>query len=539
MNDFSTRKLFLTPSFELGVKETLIFDRFYKFLDSSGVGRVIQKYIKNGTALGGRPNVDFYNLFAVIIYGFAFGRDTLREIEDACAYDIRYISIMEQIRPTYVTIANFINNVIVPNETEIFSLLNKQIMKEMQIDTTNAYIDGTKFEANANRYKFVWKPLTFHKKLTVTFFRILKENKLCESFRDEEYISSKTVGLAIEELERTKDKYPDKTYLKILKALNGILLKALEYEEKEAICGEGRKSYFKTDIDATAMCLKEDYYSGLGSNMHAAYNTQILVIEGLVFNYYVSQSRADIDDFIDVLKGFKEKYGYFPANVCADAGYGSLSNYRYMKENGINSYVKYQTWEGNADGTYPECYRFNEDRTITCLNGLIGRQVELKNRHPRKSGAVFYMVEGCSDCAFKEYCMKFMYKERDLDFKIFEVVPELMALKQESEENLLSIKGIELRINRSIQVEGAFGIIKQNKRYTRTKRKGISKVSTEMMLYFLGLNINKLFKYYETNKKLRFWEAPSGLKAQEFKKPSAKKLSKKGKRINDKMLHKN
>ena len=51
MNDFSTRKLFLTPSFELGVKETLIFDRFYKFLDLSGVGRVIQKYIKNGTAL--------------------------------------------------------------------------------------------------------------------------------------------------------------------------------------------------------------------------------------------------------------------------------------------------------------------------------------------------------------------------------------------------------------------------------------------------------------------------------------------------------
>ncbi len=72
------------------------------------------------------------------------------------------------------------------------------------------------------------------------------------------------------------------TLAKMRRQLSGYLLKALEYEEKEAICGEHRNSYYKTDHDATATCLKEDYYSGLGSQMHAAYNAQIVVSNGFV-----------------------------------------------------------------------------------------------------------------------------------------------------------------------------------------------------------------------------------------------------------------
>lgn len=68
----------------------------------------------------------------------------------------------------------------------------------------------------------------------------------------------------------------------------------------------------------------------LGSHMHAAYNTQILVIKGLVFSYFVSQSRTDLDDFIPILQLFYELYGCFPKNICADSGYGSLKNYEFL-----------------------------------------------------------------------------------------------------------------------------------------------------------------------------------------------------------------
>ena len=56
-----------------------------------------------------------------------------------------------------------------------------------------------------------------------------------------------------------------------------------------------------------------------------------------------------------------------------------------------------------------------------------------------------------------------------------------------------TVREIEIRINRSIQVEGAFGQIKQNMQYTRIRRRGLEKVSCEIMLMCLGANIRKYF----------------------------------------------
>ena len=81
------------------------------------------------------------------------------------------------------------------------------------------------------------------------------------------------------------------------------------------------------------MCLKADYYSGLGSNMHAAYSLQIVVSKGLILDYLVSQDRADSKTFIPLLDNYHADYGSFPEKLCADSGHGSLDNYRYMAAN--------------------------------------------------------------------------------------------------------------------------------------------------------------------------------------------------------------
>lgn len=533
MNEFSSRQQHFFIPFDLNKEERSLFDRYFRFLDDSGVAAVIKKHEKNHSSKGGRPNVNFFNLFAAILFGFSSGCTTLRELEDACSHDIRYIDMMEQIRPSYVTISNFINNVIAPNEDIIFSLINKQIVKDLSVDLDDAFIDGTKWEANANKYKFVWKPVKYHENISVSFFRILKENNLCADFREERMVRSSTITKAIDAFENEKSRFQEKQYNAVAKSLSAILVKVLEYEEKERICGENRKSYFKTDHDATAMSLKADYYSGLGSNMHAAYNVQSLVINGIVLSYYVSQSRTDIADFIPVLEHFHKLYSVYPKNICADSGYGSLENYTFLKDHGIGNYVKPQSWEGNVTGSYPESYRLQNDGTIVCLNQHIGTRVEIPWRHPKKAGGVFFKIDGCTDCPYKKYCMRWMKDIDDQTEKIFEVNVKLAELKQEAEKNLLSLKGIEIRVNRSIQVEGVFGIEKQDYRYTRTRRRGLEKVSTEMMLMFLGLNIKRLLKYYQTGKKLSFWKAPSDLEPESFKNPSAKRLSRKGEKLHD------
>lgn len=177
----------------------------------------------------------------------------------------------------------------------------------------------------------------------------------------------------------------------------------------------------------------------------------------------------------------------------------------------------------------------NDDDTITCLNGQTGYEIKLENRHPTKAEAVFYKIEGCNSCPWMPFCKKYM-RNQDEDFKIFQVVKDLERYKYLAEKNLCSPKGIEIRVNRSIQVEGVFGITKQDYGYVRARRRGIEKVSTEIMLNSLGLNIAKLFRFFETGKLNAFWIAPNDLQPEEFKKPNLKRLVKKGKRINQEMI---
>ncbi len=110
MGHFSIGKVFLVPSFDLEEKERRKIDRFLLFLDDSGVGDVVARYVRNGTPSGGRPNCNYYRLFAAILYGFAFDRYTVRDLADACMYDLRYVALMELTFVDYSTVAKFIND---------------------------------------------------------------------------------------------------------------------------------------------------------------------------------------------------------------------------------------------------------------------------------------------------------------------------------------------------------------------------------------------------------------------------------------------
>lgn len=518
------RKTFLIPSFDLDVKEREKMDRFLRVLERSKIEELFPKKKEWGTDKGGRPHYSYYDMISTILYGFAFSSGTLRDLEDSCRFDLRYFYLMQQERPSHVRFGEFINTFILPNRKEIFKRIVTAIVEELNISTDECFIDGSKFEADANKYKFVWKPTTYHNNLSDKIRKLLEEAGLSRGVPREGIISSIMIAEKISEMSASKEltDADEKRY----KLLNVYLIKALEYEEKERICGEERNSYYKTDHDATAMTLKADYYSGLGSNMHAAYNSQLLVSKGIICAYYISSSRNDSPDFIPVLESFHDIFDKYPSRVCADAGYGSLDNYRFLHEHDIGNYVKYQNFEGNVSAKNPDPYFLNDDGTLTCLNGLPGYKTDIPNRHPRNANGVFYKVKGCTGCPFSLFCKRYMANKEE-DFKIFEVQEELTLFKQEAFENLLSVKGIEMRVNRSSQVEGAFGVLKEDMDYTRLRRTTKEKVETEFMLTFLGYNIRKLFRFFEGKAKLDYWKAPADLKPETKKKPSAKRLSKK------------
>ena len=534
---------FFVDCYTSNVEQSQKIGKFLSLLDSSGVCDYLEKEIKKNEPLedkGGRPTYNPYNLLAVILYNFAFNKGTLRDIEDKIKNDLRCIYIMQDSYPTYKSIGNFINKYLVPNQDKIFSMITKAIFKECKITMDDLYLDGSKFEANANKYKFVWKPTTFHNKLSEKIRQLLSEYDLLRGIDKSGIIESRIIAEKLNELNELLKKYDlnlkeNKNHKNNYNLLVEYLQKSLEYEEKERVCGPNRNSYYKTDKDATAMCLKEDYYSGLGSNMHAAYNTQISVSNGLVTAYLITQSRADLKDFVPLLDVHYSFYNEYPKRLGADSGYGSLENYKYLDEHKIKNFVKYFTWEGNVSGRNPSQYHLNDDETITCLNGNIGYKTDLSWHH-KKAGSTFYKIEGCNNCLFSIYCKRFM-KEKNEDFKIFEVTIELQKYIQQAEINLLSVEGIEMRVNRSSQVEGTFGVIKQDFQYERFRRRSLKKVSAEFMLVCLGYNIRKLFKFYNGEAKFNYWKAPDDIKAETFKKPSSKRLSKKASKIKPKSVN--
>ena len=510
-------------------KELKKIKKFLHLLYKSSVGNIINDYIKVNPK-GGRPQFNPFNMLATILFSFAFSTGSLRDIEEKCLYDIRYMYISNNMKPSYVSISNFINDFIIPNIDKIFSLVTESIFNECSLKMEDAFIDGTKFEADANKYKFVWKPTTYHLKLSDKI-RLLFKKYNFNNFPSEGIIDSSIISKKINEFDSIiqlldESQKSNRQIFNDYQLLVKYLEKSLEYEEKEKICGKIRNSYYKTDHDATAMCLKKDYYSGYGSNFHAAYNTQIMVSKGLITCCLVSQRRDDLHLFIDTLKLHFSYYNKYPKNVCADAGYGNLENYKFMNDNNIGNYVKYFSFEGNVSGRYPSQYVLNDDLSITCLNGNIGFKTTEINRHPKNKNAVLYKIEGCNHCNFSTYCKRYM-KDKSSNEKIFEVVVDLQYFIKQSESNLLSVKGIELRVNRSSQVEGAYGVIKQDMMYNRSRRTSLEKVTAEIKLTCLGYNIRKLFKYYSNKAKFNYWIAPSNLKPECKKKPSAKRLSNK------------
>lgn len=135
-----------------------------------------------------------------------------------------------------------------------------------------------------------------------------------------------------------------------------------------------------------------------------------------------------------------------------------------------------------------------------------------KKTSQRSGGFSSYRAD-CRGCPYKKYCNKGRKAKRAAS-KVFEIDVEALKSKEEARANLLSVKGIELRVNRSIQVEGSFGIMKQDKQYARFRRRSLERTDVEMLLNCIGLNIAKYMRFLRTGHSPEYWKTPEGTEAE-------------------------
>ena len=113
----------------------------------------------------------------------------------------------------------------------------------------------------------------------------------------------------------------------------------------------------------------------------------------------------------------------------------------------------------------------------------IGKQ---KTRSGYEREVTYYECDDCSQCKFKEKCTRAKGNRK------LQVSKKFIAQRAASLERITSPKGIQLRMNRSIQSEGTFGVVKQDYGFRLFLLRGNKKVTTVILLLAMAYNVNKL-----------------------------------------------
>ena len=476
-------------------------------IDSLDMGRIYSLYYGHG-ASPYHPRM----MLKVIIYGYMNNIYSCRRMESALKRDVHFIWLAGYDQPDHKTINNFRNRV--KEEIDnVFTQLVLILAERGFISLEVEYIDGTKMESKANKYTFVWKKTVVRNRARLMEKIRALLSQIDEAIAQENAARDESVDFTpaqlteiCEELrgsierasaESAKDK-EDKARLRELKRQAKELEKQRdkldEYDSRLEQLGD-RNSMSKTDPAATFMRTKEDAMNN--GQTKPCYNLQIATENQFLVDFALFPKPGDTLTMPLFLTSFHRRYGRFPYEGVADSGYGSEENYRFMEENGIQAYVKYnhfhmeqkQAFRDNPFRVENLHYNAQGDYYVCPMDQHMRR---VGTRHDRtESGYVVeiaaYRAQRCQGCPLRAKCHKRKRGNREI-----EVSHRLIAYRQRARENLTSDKGLEHRSKRPIEPEAVFGQMKNNMQYKRFRHFGKDKVTMDFAFFAIAFNIKKM-----------------------------------------------
>lgn len=461
-------------------------------------------------------NVSPRTLLKIVLYSYMNGDYSSRSMELNCKRDINFMYLLEGAKaPDHATFARFRSIHFAPCSKRILAEMSNLLYYIGEISGENIFIDGTKIEACANKYTFVWKKAVTKNqaKLLMKLADFVAE---CEQLYDIKIIYGDIVKLKhIKKLRKKlyelkanenivfvhgigKRKNP---LQKSIETLECYLEKLKEYTKKIYICGT-RNSYSKTDTDATFMRMKEDAMGN--GQLKPAYNLQHGVDAEYITWLTIGPQPTDTTTLIPFLKETESYLKFKYKKITADAGYESEENYMFLKSNGQLSYIKPANYEISKTRKYQkdigriENMTYVEDEDLYICRNNQKLTVQHIRHSKSKTGYIsnktIYKCNDCNNCPYKTECIKgnnckTPMEERN---KVLQVAKTFIKQREENLERILSEEGILLRINRSIQAEGSFGDLKHDMKFRRYLTKGTSNVLAESILLAMAKNINKL-----------------------------------------------
>ena len=474
-------------------------------VDSLDMGRIYTLYHDRG-ASPYHPRM----MLKVIIYGYMNNIYSCRKIENALKRDVHFIWLAGYAQPDHKTINNFRNRV--KDEIDnVFTQLVLILAERGFISLEVEYIDGTKIESKANKYTFVWKKMVVKNRAKLQQKIRMLLSQIDDAIAQENAAQDESVEFTpvqlteiCEELHRSlsaspapetrEDKKARRQREKDIRELGRMGDKLGEYDGRLEQLGE-RNSMSKTDEDATFMRMKEDAMNN--GQTKPGYNLQIATENQFLVDFGLFPNPGDTLTMPLFLTSFQRRYGRMASTVVADSGYGSEENYRFMEENGIQAYVKYNYFHMERKRSFKQdprrvenLHHNAEGDYFVCPMGQHMRRVG--TRYDRtESGYIIeqavYRAQHCQGCPLKAKCHRRKRGNREI-----EVSHRLIAYKQRARENLNSDKGLEHRSKRPIEPEAVFGQMKNNMHYKRFRHFGKDKVTMDFAFFAIAFNIKKM-----------------------------------------------
>jgi transposase len=444
-------------------------------------------------------------LLKVLVYAYINNIYSSRKIEEALQQNIHFMWLSGMSTPDHNTINRFRGERLKEPLKKIFTQVVQLLAAEGLLSLKELYTDGTKIEANANRYTFVWGNaiITNKEKMKLQledlwmYAQGVAASELDDTDPDGfDKIDKQKVEQTIAQIDAAlKDKPISKQIKQKLNYAKKHWPAALDrYEQQEKILGEHRKSYSKTDTDATFMRMKEDHMKN--GQLKPGYNLQVSSNNQYLTNYSIHQATTDSTTLPEHFNDFKQHHHSTPDVVTADAGYGSEENYQYLADQHITAYVKHNQFDREQNETIQSKKPFTADKLhynkeqdyYVCP---MGQHMENKGTYNKVTTTGFiqtvtkYQAKNCSTCPLNGTCHK------SKSNRIIEINHHLNELKQQANQRLLSEEGIKKRKQRCWDVEPVFANIKNNHGFKRFMLRGKQKVTTETGLLALAHNLRK------------------------------------------------
>lgn len=403
-------------------------------IDGLDIKTLIKNYKPGGTSCY-HPKM----LLKVLVYGYLSNIYSSRKMEQALKENIHFMWLSGMSRPDHNTLNRFRSERLKGEIKSIFTQIVLLLEKEGLVSLATTFVDGTKIEANANRYTFVWgRAIKKHKARIAeqleelwNYAEEVAKNELQNPENlDFKEVDAEKVTQTIEKINEVlkNRKVPSKIRQKLNYAKKNWATNLEKYKKQQEILA-GRNSYSKTDTDATFMRMKEDYMRN--GQLKPAYNLQISTNKQFILHYSIHPNPTDTKTLESHLKGFEESYDKVPKELVADAGYGSEENYNLLQSKKIKAYVKYNYF-----------------------------------RKDQKSGQITTSQSN-----------RKLARIREKTFKL-----------------LQTKKGIKLRKQRCHDVEPVFAELKHNKNFKRFMLRGKNKVEVEIGILAIAHNLKKMAK---------------------------------------------